>query len=520
MQKHGRQKLFIDCTSTFRTNIISGVQRVVRQYLEGAPNLAKQLDVEVIPICGQFGNYYNLDDALEMSQDSVRGYEPIQFAYNDLYFCPDAFWSCEIYEWYEYFKSKGVIIVTMIYDLIPLDDRNFTSEQDRKLFASAFEVIVQYSDLLLTPTLATKQQVENHVVSFGKGGIAPQVQVSKIAPIFWANSIVTHKLISVVKDEEKNDFLLMVGTIEKRRGYVETIEALTQYWDDGGKLKLRIVGKVADDSIVNKIDDFCMHGYPIEIMKSVNDDILHNLYRNAEAIICSSLTEGYGLSVAEGLLLNGKVLANKLPVFGEFAGSMPYYFDIHDSKQLVDLVNNIDSLRTVTTPCFIDWEECYDELVSCLVSISPLHEKNVNLSPNVLNKAFIYQTLVTLGLDEPDNNTLNYWIGLTDNPHEFMSMAYYEASKNTNDLSVYYIYQALGLGSPDKQQRGFWKSTFPDIDDFINEVIYASSSKTTDLAIYYIYHAFGLDSPDKETREYWKEHCPNILQFIEKLKEI
>lgn len=468
MLKHGRQKLFIDCTSTIRTNIVSGVQRVVRQFLDGIPSIAQKLELEVIPICGQFGNYYTLDDATTMSLDTVKDYEPVQISYNDIYFCPDAFWSCEIYEWYEYFKSKGAIIITMVYDLIPLDEREFTSEQDRKVFRAAFEKIIQYSDSLLTPTHATKQQVIEYLDRKKmEGSSVPKVQVSKIAPIFWTDAIDVNLPRHNAKSDIPNDFLLMVGTIEKRRGYLETIESLAKYWEKGGGLKLKIVGKVADDNIVRKIKE---SGYPIEIMSSINDDALYDLYKSAQAVICSSLHEGYGLPVAEGLLFNGKVLANKLPVFGEFAGSMPYYFDMDNPNQLVDLVCNIEFLQPVESPYFIEWDECYDDLVRCIISLSPLHELYINVASRYLNRAIVYQTYLAIGLGEPNSDATDFWIENFKYTSDFLDEINSAASQRTTDLAVYYAYSLLNLGNPSKDQREFWKNHSSDFADFVEQL--------------------------------------------------
>lgn len=512
-----KQRLFIDCTSTTRTNITSGVQRVVKQFLDGVPNLAMKLELEVIPVCAQFGNYYTLDEAIDMTIDTVGHYQPIQFSYNDIYFCPDAFWSCEIFKWYDYFDSKGVIIVTMIYDLIPLDPRGFTSSQDRTLFRTALEVIIRHSSLLLAPTFATKEQLLEYVKE-QEIESPPEVKTARIAPIFWGEP---HESNTIDNEEidSSNGFLLMVGTIEKRRGYLETIEALSKYWDKQGDLELKIVGKVADEVIAEKINGYHDSGYPVEILTTVNDKELYSLYKSANAIICSSMSEGYGLSVAEGLLINGKVLANKLPVFGEFAGSMPYYFDINDPRQLVELVSNLESLTTVINPSFLEWEDCYDELVGCLASISPFHEINVNFASSELNRAFVYHTFITLGLGEPDIEALGYWTEGAKNAEDFLKMIYYEASQNTNDLSIYYIYQVLGLGSPDEAKIEFWKSNFPNIKDFISEAMLTSSNNTTDLAVYYVYKAFGLSMPDKEACNFWKERCPEISDFITQLQE-
>ena len=90
------------------------------------------------------------------------------------------------------------------------------------------------------------------------------------------------------------------------------------------KYNLVIVGKKGyiNDKTLFAIENNLLF---VEWISDMKDEELVYAYKKAKAIICASKVEGFGLSLMEGLIHNGIVLANRLAVFGEFAGSYPYY---------------------------------------------------------------------------------------------------------------------------------------------------------------------------------------------------
>lgn len=62
-------------------------------------------------------------------------------------------------------------------------------------------------------------------------------------------------------------------------------------------------------------------------MGACDDHTLAGLIAGARALLMPSFAEGFGLPVAEALQLGTPVIASDLPVFREFAGSIPTYLD-------------------------------------------------------------------------------------------------------------------------------------------------------------------------------------------------
>ena len=131
-----------------------------------------------------------------------------------------------------------------------------------------------------------------------------------------------------------NPFILFVG---ERKGYKNfncLLEAFSD-WKMRDEVKLIAIGKPWDyeekEFIVNKgIDD------RVEAISSISDDELANLYSESEAVIHTSLYEGFGFPIVEALAKGSKLVASDIPTTREIAGDIPMYFDPNDSTSLID----------------------------------------------------------------------------------------------------------------------------------------------------------------------------------------
>jgi len=81
------------------------------------------------------------------------------------------------------------------------------------------------------------------------------------------------------------------------------------------------------------------------ILEELSDEELSGLYHSCLFTIMPSLSEGYGLPVAESLA-NGKLcLASDLPTIKEHAGSFAWYFDPNVETSAYDCI-----LSAITMP--------------------------------------------------------------------------------------------------------------------------------------------------------------------------
>jgi len=108
------------------------------------------------------------------------------------------------------------------------------------------------------------------------------------------------------------------------------------------------------------------------------DDLeLAGLIAGARALLMPSFAEGFGMPVAEALQLGTPVIASDLPVYREFAGSIPTYLDAIDGPGWLSSIMNFtgDSLererqlqvmRGYRAP---DWKSHFDQVQKWLASI-------------------------------------------------------------------------------------------------------------------------------------------------------
>jgi glycosyltransferase involved in cell wall biosynthesis len=67
------------------------------------------------------------------------------------------------------------------------------------------------------------------------------------------------------------------------------------------------------------------------------------LYKNAEALIHPSISEGFGLPVVEALQFGLPVIASQIPVFQELLGTSHYSFDPYREASLIQAIQKFES---------------------------------------------------------------------------------------------------------------------------------------------------------------------------------
>ena len=104
---------------------------------------------------------------------------------------------------------------------------------------------------------------------------------------------------------------------------------------------------------------------------------LASLIAGARALLMPSFAEGFGMPVAEALQLGTPVIATDLPVYREFAGTIPTYLDAIDGagwmSAIVDFTGDslerkrqLQAMQGYTVP---DWKSHFDKVQEWLAAI-------------------------------------------------------------------------------------------------------------------------------------------------------
>jgi len=113
--------------------------------------------------------------------------------------------------------------------------------------------------------------------------------------------------------------LLMVGTLEPRKGHRDALDAADRMWDAGVDFNLAIVGRrgwLVDD-VVTRIERHSRRGSMLHWHDDISDRELGALYAHSTALLAASLGEGYGLPLIEAARHGLPVVARDIAVFRE-----------------------------------------------------------------------------------------------------------------------------------------------------------------------------------------------------------
>ena len=132
----------------------------------------------------------------------------------------------------------------------------------------------------------------------------------------------------------------MIGTIEPRKGYKQTLAAFEKLWAKGVDVNLVIIGKHGwlMDEFANDLPKHPEFGKHFFWLNRISDEYLEALYAAGTCLLLASQGEGFGLPLIEAARRHLPIIARDIPVFREVAGDHAYYFhcDLENAANSAD----------------------------------------------------------------------------------------------------------------------------------------------------------------------------------------
>lgn len=170
------------------------------------------------------------------------------------------------------------------------------------------------------------------------------------------------------KDKPPGPILLMVGTLEPRKGHGVALAAAERLWAEGEDFSLVMVGKAG--WLTERLTDYIRRhpefGRRLFWFSTADDKLLAGLYRAADGVLNPSEGEGFGLPLVEAARYDLPVLARDLPVFREVAGEHVRYFADDLKGNLRDWLAELragTAIRSGGIPA-CDWAQSAEELLT------------------------------------------------------------------------------------------------------------------------------------------------------------
>lgn len=122
--------------------------------------------------------------------------------------------------------------------------------------------------------------------------------------------------------------VLMVGTLEPRKGHEQVLAALEELWRQSQAFELVLVGHAGwmTGDLAARLRRHPEAGRRLHWFESLDDRALLALYRQSDLLLNASRGEGYGLPIGEAGRVGCPLLLRDLAVFREVAGDSADYF--------------------------------------------------------------------------------------------------------------------------------------------------------------------------------------------------
>ena len=219
--------------------------------------------------------------------------------------------------------KKVVTIHDLIFERFP----NLYSYFDRKIHFLKFKYAAKKSDVVV----AISQQTKNDIVTY------LGIKEDKIKVIYQGCNAVFKQTFneaeinsSLIKYNLPKNYILNVGTIEKRKNLLTILKSITNT-----NKNLVVIGKKTD--YFNEIWTYIVSNNlekQVLFLKNLSLEEMAMIYQKATLFVYPSIFEGFGIPIIEALYSKTPVITSTGSCFSEAGGSHSIYINPESSEDL------------------------------------------------------------------------------------------------------------------------------------------------------------------------------------------
>ncbi len=394
------RKLLIDVSATCRTDLKTGIQRVVRalvwSFIQVPP---EDFRVEPVYLRCDTGEWHYCYARAWTSQvlGVASGWlpdEPVDSVGGDVLLVADLSTGvtvdAEQAGVFAGLKACGVHIHFIVYDLLPIRFPHFFPPHQSD-FERWLRSLTGVADGAICISQTVAKDLQHWMNHFG-----PEREKGLLINWFHLGADLVNSLPSMGMPAESAHTLdkiastasfLMVGTIEPRKGYLQALRAFTEIWKSGLNVNLVIVGREGWKGLLDAhrqtipeiVGSLQMHpelGGRLLWLDDVSDEYLRQIYANSSCLIAASEGEGFGLPLAEAAQIGLPIIARDIPVFREILGDYAHYFSGLDAHDLAHAIKNWISSCNTTRPhtarsaSFCSWTQSSRRILEIMEIVS------------------------------------------------------------------------------------------------------------------------------------------------------
>lgn len=234
-------------------------------------------------------------------------------------------------------KKTGIKTVLTIHDLIFMVHPEWYSPIDVWFYKQKFFRSIKQADSIIAISECTKKDI----IKYGNVDENKiKVIYQSFSPIFTQNVSSEDKQRIRQKYSLPNDFILNVGTIERRKNVLLAVKAIKALEQSGqNDIHLVIVGRRTEytEEICKYIKENNL-SKKIHIINGVLFDELRVLYSLASVFVYPSIYEGFGIPIIEAIANKLPVIACKGSCLEEAGGEYSVYVENNDVKAMAEAI--------------------------------------------------------------------------------------------------------------------------------------------------------------------------------------
>lgn len=380
-----RQKqLLIDVSALVETDLKTGIQRVVRSIVKNLIDLPPTgFRIEPVYATSDQNYRYARCRTIEWLGGGCTSFfedEYIDIHRGDILFIPDLhFGVVERHKnTYQLMRRKGGQVVFLVHDLLPVSMPNYFPVGTKSSFEGYLDVIAESADAVIGVTRTVARDMEQWVrerkplrhrpLAIGWNHHGADIDASIPSKGFPEGFERELKMLG------RRFTILMVGTVEPRKGHAQTLRAFELLWNQKFEINLVIVGKHGwmVDELADALNSHPKLGSHLFWYQGISDEALLRLYELADGVLMASEGEGFGLPLIEAAQHGKPILARDIPVFREIGGNHARYFSGLDPESLAKVVSDwVAEQRKGTAPQstqlpWLTWKESVQHLLAML----------------------------------------------------------------------------------------------------------------------------------------------------------
>ena len=357
-RRGGTRQLMLDVSATAKNDLKTGIERVAR-------NLSRELiknpgTWQVEPIrfaegrrlyARQFGlRLVNAQTELEESAVAFRAGD----VYLALDWCPETVVGDR--RFFDDLRALDIPIYFLIHDVLPLLRPEKFPDWAVADFRRWFGGLCEVSDGLICVSRSGADELLAYLdreppnrmrplkIAYSYSGADSQDLLPRDT---ISNNGIPPEAGAMLNAMKSRPSLLMVGTLEPRKGHLLALDAFDMLWAEGVEANLVILGHEGwhAEPLVNRLNSHAQSGRKLFWLNAADDDVLLRAYGAASGLLAASEAEGFGLPLIEAARHGLPILARDIPVFREVAGDNAYYFQGDSAKSLKEAVRSWLELR-------------------------------------------------------------------------------------------------------------------------------------------------------------------------------